>query len=492
MNHRDPAITLLGAAGEVTGSCTLLDTGAARVVVDFGLIQGSIHDELRNRDAPPIDWAAVDAVVLTHIHVDHCGRLGMLPKLGFRGTIWMTPPSERLIVKILRGSANLQQTRKVEWRDGTAPIARAIFPGDPDHLPEEDDPEPPVLFVNRDVSETSHLIRSANFGERLEIAPGVRLRFHPAGHVLGAASVELACGNGDGRDTIVVFSGDIGPQHNILLAPPRPPERADIVVLESTNGSREHVPGPDAEGQLEAVLALAAGRKERVLVPTFAIGRAQQLVYRLARLARRNALHGMNVYLDSTMAVRATEQFQHFRDGLAPEVRAAYDRGENPMHFPQLHYLTSREQSLKIADLKSGVILCGAGFMDAGPILHHLVRGIERDNVRILLAGYHPKGGLGDGLRHGAPRAEINGRIHDVRCQVSEVQGLSGHGEREDLVAWVRSMREPPRRIILNHGTDSARERLAADLETATGVRCELPFPPGGRPPHDRGGSADE
>lgn len=472
---RSPRITLLGAAGEVTGSCTLIEAGDARIVVDMGMIQGTPESEQRNRELPALDWASVDALVLTHVHIDHCGRLPMLHTAGFVGPIWATEASATLLPKVLRGSASLQQVRRFEWRSGTAPFARAIFDGDPLHLAREELPEPPILFVNSHVSQVVGRVNTLRWGEDQEIAPGVRLRFLNAGHVLGAASVELTVGR-HGDECVILCSGDLGPQANALHHPPMSPPRADIVVLESTNGARERHRRPDPEAQLADILRQAKEREERVLVPTFAIGRAQQIVLRLARLARRGELRGLNVYLDSTMAVRVTDRYRDFLDHLSHDVRAAFEAGEHPLEFPSLHRVTSRTQSLAIRDQRgAGVVLAGAGFCDAGPILHHLAAGVDREDCRVLLAGFHPTGSIGDGLRRGARLVEINGQLIEVRAQVDEIDGLSGHGDRDDLLAWLDDIEEKPSLVILNHGTDDARARFAEEIRGRLGVRVEMP-----------------
>ena len=455
----------------------MIETERSLVVVDFGMIQGTDEEEQRNRTPPPIDWPNVHAVVLTHGHIDHCGRLPMLAQLGFSGTIWTTVATADLLPKILRGSASLQQVRRHEWRQGTAPIARAIFEGDPFHLPKVETPEPPVLFVNSHVSQTVARVRALPWSTPQEIAPDITLRFLNAGHVLGAASAELTCGSGL-EECVVVCSGDLGPRQNALLEAPASPRRADIVVIESTNGfAPKHGPA-NAEAQLEAILAEAGARDERVLVPTFAIGRAQQILLRLAHLSRRGALHGLQVYLDSAMAVRVADRFHHHLDHLAPDVAEMFHRGESPLEFGALHRLTTRRQSLGLTEMRrGGIILAGAGFCDAGPILHHLTAGIDREDCRVILAGYHPPGSIGDGLRRGAKLVEINGKIIEVQCKVNEVDGLSGHGGRDDLLGWLGGIEERPTRVLLNHGTEASCIALEHAIQERLGLACARPLP---------------
>ncbi len=469
---KPPTITLFGAAGEVTGSCTLIETQHSRVVVDFGMIQGNEEEELRNRTPPPLDWARVNAVVVTHGHIDHCGRLPMLATLGFSGLIWASEATAELLPRILRSSASLQQVRRHEWRTNGSPIARPIFEGDPLHLPKPELTEPPVLFVNSHVSTTMSMVRALRWRTPQQIAPDISLRLLNAGHVLGAASVELTCGYGM-DECVVVCSGDLGPQHNELHEPPASPPRADIVVIESTNGVTPHGTRPDPEQQLAAILAEAGPRGERVLIPTFAVGRAQQIVLRLARLSKRDALGGLNIYLDSAMAVRISDKFRDHLEHLAPAVREAFEAGGEPMECREMHRLTTRTQSLALRDLRrGGIILAGAGFCNAGPILHHFAAGLHREDCRVVLAGYHPAGSLGDGLRRGAKLVEINGEIIEVKATISDVEGLSGHGGREDLVAWLSGIEQKPSKVLLNHGTETARIALSAAIHAETGLEC--------------------
>ena len=463
-----------GAAGEVTGSCTLVKTPKARVLVDFGMFQGSPADEARNAVPPEIDFALLDAIVITHAHIDHCGRLAMATELGFRGRIYCTTATHELLGKVLRSSARLQRARFYERASGSAPWARALMPGEePGPAPEF----PPAhrLFDMPEVRDTMDRVEGVPLGREVKIAPLVALVFRNAGHIPGAACAELQIGAGANRRTIL-FSGDLGPDRSALLAQPDRPARADVVVVESTNGERRREPGYDADAKLAEIVARAAQRKEKVIMPCFALGRAQLLVHRLARLHGRGLLHGLNVYVDSPMAVHGIEALYRHPEYLAPDLRSAVQSGGAPLWFPELHYVLSKRESMAIDRMvHGGIILAGSGFMDAGPVLRHLEESIDREDCTVVLSGYQPEGGFAWKLQRGADRAQFNGRTRTVRAHTVRLEGLSGHADQDDLMKWFEGFTEKPGRVLINHGVDTARNALAARLTGELGIPCTLP-----------------
>ena len=463
-----------GAAGEVTGSCTLLRTAKARVVIDFGMFQGSPEDEARNAIAPEIDFALVDAIVVTHAHIDHVGRLAMATELGFRGKIYCTTATHELLGKVLRSSARLQRARFYERANGSSPWARALMPG------EEPGPAPTFppaerLFDIPEVRDTMERVEGVPLDREVKIAPLVSLTFRNAGHIPGAASAELSIGSGANRK-VVLFSGDLGPERSALLASPYKPARADVVVVESTNGERRRDAAYDADAKLAEIVARAAQRKEKVIMPCFALGRAQLLVHRLARLHGRGLLHGLNVYVDSPMAVHGIEALYRHPEYLMPDLKAAVHAGGAPLWFPELHYVLSKRESMAIDRMvHGGIILAGSGFMDAGPVLRHLEESIDREDCTVVLSGYQPEGGFAWKLQRGANRAQFNGVLRDVRASTVRLEGLSGHADQDDLLKWFGGFAEKPGRVLINHGVDSARNALAARLKTELGIESALP-----------------
>lgn len=467
-----------GAAGEVTGSCTLVRTDKARILIDFGMFQGSPEDEARNAVAPPIDFASLDAVVVTHAHIDHCGRLAMLPSLGFKGRIYATTATHELLGRVLRSSARLQRGRVYERASGTSPWSRALFAG------EEPGPAPKFppaqrLFDIPDVRDTMDAIEGVPLDREVKIAPLVSLVFRNAGHTPGAAGAELTVGAGAARRRLY-FTGDLGPHRAgavSLLAAPHHPVDADVVVVESTNGERPRKVHADTDETLAAIVADAARRKLKVLAPVFALGRAQLLVHRLARLHARGLMHGLNVYVDSPMAVHGIESLYRHPEYLAPDIAAAVRAGEAPLWFPELHYVLSKRESMAIDRMvHGGIILAGSGFMDAGPMLRHLEESIDRPDCLLLLGGYQPEDGFASRIERGAERAQFSsGKVIPIRATTARVEGLSGHAYQEDLIEWFRRFKAKPSRVVLNHGTEPARAALAAKLRDELALECALP-----------------
>ena len=471
-------ITLLGAAGEVTGSCTLLQTPRGRIVIDFGLFQGTPAQERRNLVVPEIGWPTIDAVVVTHAHVDHCGRLGMLPRLHCDAPILCTPITADLLPKVLKSSANLQSIRMEEFREGTAPIARVVDPPPPPATePARGEVEPPVLYTAREVEQVVHQIRPVAYETWHEVRPGLRIRLHDASHIIGSASVEVAWDDEEGARS-VLFSGDLGPASNPLLRSRPPLPTVDLVVMESTNGVRD-IPRATAGTQaLGELLARVSARGGRLLVPTFSLGRAQLVQYRLAELARLDALHGMQVYLDTPLAIRAAELHGRHPELLAEIPSALARKGHDPLEFPALHKVFNRRNSLKLAAGTSpAVILAGSGFLDAGPVLHHLASLVSEDRNAILFAGHQLPGSLGHGVLHGARAIELKEGIFEVCAERVHLEGFSGHADRGDLLAWLGAREGGTPRVLLNHGEQSSREALAARIQGDLGLATELPAP---------------
>ena len=452
----------------------MLHTPRGRVVIDFGLFQGTPAQEQRNLLVPEIGWATLDAVVVTHAHVDHCGRIGMLPKLGCDAPILCTQITAELLPRVLRSSANLQQIRVEEWRDGTGPVARVVDPPQP-IVPEQESLMPPVLYGTRDVDQVLHQVRGIHYDVWHEIRPGLRIRLHDASHIIGSASVEVAWDDA-GATKSVLFSGDLGPHHNPLLRERPQLSPVDTVVMESTNGGRDiprSTAGPEALG---AVLQRVSAKGGRILIPTFSLGRAQLVQWRLAQLARAGALHGMGVCVDASLALRAADLHLHHPELLADEARVMAEAGQDPLGFANLTKVFNRKHSLKIsAATTPAVILAGSGFLDAGPVLRHLASLVSEDRHAIVFAGHQLPGSLGQGVLSGAKAIELKEGIFEVKCETVHLEGYSGHADRSDLLHWLESREGGTPRVLLNHGEQSSREALGADIRQDLGLSVELP-----------------
>jgi metallo-beta-lactamase family protein len=478
----NPRVTFFGAVGEVTGSCALLEAGDARVLIDCGLIQGTPEDEARNAIPLPVDGRSLDAVVITHAHVDHCGRVPLLPRLGYTGPVYATRPTAELLGPVLYSSARLQHIRRAEHEAARrgAGVRRPRHSLGGGLEPIEDPPsiQPPVqLYDSPDVDAALSDVRPLAYGREERIAPGVTLRFLDACHIIGSACVELTIGRGASRFTLV-FSGDLGPSTAPLLPSAQPPSHADAVVLESTYGDRLHPKPGDTLRHLAKIIAKAKTNRDRIVIPTFALGRAQQLLYRLGQLSADGRLLQTPVYLDSKMAVTGSEAYARHRDLLSPEAAEMFQRGQSPMHFPELYYIANRQDSKRLNTLRGGgIILAGAGFCHGGPILHHLNNALWRQDARVLFIGHQPPGTLAHAIASGQEVVEILGHQVRVEARIHTMGGFSGHADQNDLVAWVGGITPAPTRILLNHGDDGARLVLADKIAEAIGVRAELPDP---------------
>jgi metallo-beta-lactamase family protein len=419
----------------------VLEYGGRSLAVDIGLIQGPASRELANATIPIEHPEWLDAVAITHAHADHCGRLPMLPRLGFKGPVLATPATADLLPMVLRASARLQ--RRLHG----------------DHA--ATDRSAGVLFDQREVDRVCELIEPVPFGTTREVAPGVTVRFHPAGHVLGAASVLVE--GPKGRRVLV--SGDLGHDLGEPLPPPTAPPPAHLVVMECTRGDVEDPQlQHDPEVLLAQVLNAAAIDKQVVLIPTFAIGRAQQLLYRFGRLSRAGEL-GMPVMLDSAMASLVAPMHAAHPTNLSADASALLRRGIDPLDFPELHRIRSRRAAQVIKDLRGpAVVMAGSGFGDAGPIVEHFIRWLPSRRGRILLAGYCMPGSVVGQLLDDPPRLKLRGRWVPVEAPIDRLECFSGHADAAGLERWLCSMPGAQPRVALHHGDPEPRAAFAARL----------------------------
>lgn len=434
-------LTSYGGAAGVTGSKHLLETGGRRLLVDCGMFQGEKSGRLRNWEPPPFDPRQVDAVLLTHGHLDHCGYLPRLVNAGFRGPIYTTRAGREVARVILMDSARLQEEdAKQANREGWSKHRPAL-----------------PLYDTADVERTLHQFRSAEYGKPLGFGT-TEVRFHYAGHILGAAGVLI-----DDGEARVWFSGDLGRLHDPVMFPPRPPEAVDALVMESTYGDRKH-PAASPEDQLEAVLRGILERQAVLLVPAFALGRAQTLLVLFDRLLRRRPELEVPIYLSSPMAAAVSELYRNYPDEhrlSATDLDAVFARVR----------IVEHAQRARRLDRKDGpfVLIAGSGMLTGGRILGHLLaHGENPDNV-VLLTGYQAPETRGRTLLDGGRELKIQGRRLEVGARVEELQGLSAHADQDELRQWVQAAPEPPRRIWLVHGEAPARAALVEALNTDLG-----------------------
>jgi metallo-beta-lactamase family protein len=453
-------VTLLGAAGgEVTGSAYLLQTDRANVFIDCGLFQGARRIENSNRLPDRSAVRRLDAVVLTHAHLDHTGRLPLLTRFDYEGPIYATPATIEITELILKDSAYLQAEdarRKNRRRN----------PGEPAAEP---------LYTAREVERLRPLYRRLRYDHPTEVAPGVRVRAVEAGHVLGSASLEVRV-HDDGREKVVVFSGDIGPRGAPLHRDPIPFKHADIVFMESTYGDKDHPSLAQTAIDAREAVRAAIDARGRVLVPVFAVGRSQLLLYLLAGAFKRKTLRPFPIYLDSPMAIRATDIYRAYADLFDDEALAMRRSGELSSHLSGVKVVRKGADSLALAR-KPGpfMVLAGAGMCTGGRIMHHLQAHLPDPTTLVLMVGYQSRGSVGRALLDGAKQVRIAGSRVPVRATTHLFGGLSGHAGQSDLLSWIGSIAPSRPRIILTHGEDGPRSALRDQIKARFGLPAELP-----------------
>jgi metallo-beta-lactamase family protein len=453
-------ISLCGAAREVTGSGYLVETATARVLVDFGMFQGSRATEARNPDLGPVDPLSLDAVVATHAHLDHTGRLPLLPSRGFRGPIHATPATVDFARLILSDSARLQRA------DADRQSRRLLRAGKGPARP---------LYEPSDVDALTPLFSALPYDERREVADGVEIRLVDAGHILGSASVEMTVRE-HGRRRVVVFSGDVGLKGSPILRDPTPLEHADLVFLESTYGDRDHRPQDETLQEFRDILERAVRERQKVLVPAFAIGRTQEVLYRLAELVHGGQLPEFPVYLDSPMAIAATRLYAKHRALFDEEAGARMRRGPFLHELGNLRFLEAAAESRALNDSwDMGLIVAGSGMCDGGRMVHHLRHNLWRRNVAVLIVGFQAQGSLGRRLVDGAREVRIFGEKVAVRAAVHTLGGFSAHAGQAGLVAWAGHLAASRPRFVLTHGEPRACEGLRTALQEHLGVEAECP-----------------
>lgn len=452
-----------GAAGEVTGSCHEVEAAGHRLLLDCGLIQGGREDEARNRAPFGFDPAAIDAVVLSHAHIDHCGRLPLLVRRGFRGPIHCTAATADLLRIMLEDSARLAEAdaeRENRRRPAHAPPAQPLYDLD-------------------DVEATLERLAPHPLDVPRQILPGITLRLREAGHILGSASVELRADEG-GRERVLLFSGDVGMCGTPILKDPAPPGRADLVLLESTYGDRLHRPRAETVAELGAVFADAWRDGGNVLIPAFAVGRTQELLYWMAEHYDEWKLSRWQIFLDSPMASKVARVYEHHHALFDADAVRAW-RHRNPFTLPNLVTTSDVAQSQAINRFTGGaIIIAGSGMCNGGRIRHHLRQNLGRPNAHVVFAGYQAAGTLGRRLVDGQREVRIFGEEIHVRAQRHTIGGLSAHADQAGLLDWYGAARDADGghpKAVLVHGEDRAREPMAEAIARRFGARTRLARP---------------
>lgn len=445
-----------GAAGEVTGSLHEVEAAGRRLLLDCGMIQGSPEAERRNHESFPFDPAALDALVISHAHIDHIGRVPLLVRRGFKGPIYAQEATADLMPVMLMDAASISE--------GDAERAnRHRRQGEPEVLP---------LYTRDDVQAAMAQVRTLPYDQRSEALPGIDIAFREAGHILGSSSIEVWA---DGRK--LVFSGDLGPKGTPILRDPASIDRADLVLMESTYGDRLHRDRAETIRELGGILDKAWHEGGNVLIPAFAVGRSQELLYWFARHWDEWQMSRWQIFLDSPMAAKVVDIYDRHAELFDEDARRVWQDKPNPFRLPNLHVTVSREESMAINRIERGaIVIAGSGMANAGRILHHFRHRLERRQTHVVFVGYQAEGTLGRRLVDGAQWARIHGYDVRVNAQRHTVGGLSAHTDQHGLMQWYGAIDGPPP-LALVHGEDKAREALAGEIGERFGVKAVLARP---------------
>jgi metallo-beta-lactamase family protein len=450
-----PTLRFLGACETVTGSKFLLESGSHRVLLDCGVFQGSSELKQKNWSRPSFDPSSLDAVILTHAHIDHTGYVPRLAKEGFSGPVYVTPPTAGLLGYLWPDAAHLHEED-----------ARYA------NLKQYSSHRPALPFFDADEARAAlGLLRPVPFHERAEAAPGIAFTFRRVGHILGAAFVTVEA---DSRR--IVFSGDVGQRNAPILKDPETPESADYLLLESTYGDRLH-PDASPRGELGRVVAETVARRGVLLIPSFAVGRAQDVLYHLRSLQRDGTIPAdLPIYLDSPMAVSAVDLYCGALAEHDLETEKLRNQGLCPIEGPSVHLIRDRDESIALNARRGPMVIVSAsGMLTGGRVLHHLKHRLPDPATTLLFVGFQAAGTLGRRIQEGAREVRIHGQLVPVRAEIREIPALSAHADQRGLIEWVASLKSPPRAVSLVHGEPAAREALAAVLRTTYGWTVNLP-----------------
>ena len=452
-------IKFCGAATGVTGSCHLLSTENHKILLDCGQFQGGKAQEALNEEPFPFDPTEIECVILSHAHIDHCGRLPLLVKRGFRGTIYCTDATADLLDVMLKDSGFIHE-KEAEWqsrkneRAGRKPV------------------EP--LYTVKDSEETLKYVKPVMYDQLFEINDEMKIVFNDAGHILGSAITELWVTEDDNVYK-TVFSGDLGVLDRPILRDPTIIKKADYVIMESTYGNRLHPENSTSIEQLLDIVIKTTRRGGTVVIPSFAVGRTQELIYEfnrfyLERPEYKDELEKLTVYIDSPMATTATEVFRRNAQVFDEETKAYILNGDNPLDFPNLRFTRSIAESQALnADRKPKIIISASGMCEAGRIRHHLKHNLWDPKSSVIFVGYQAEGTLGRMLTEGQKDVVLFGEAIHVNAEIYNLEGFSGHADKEGLLGWLAGFQVKPKQLFLVHGEPESKEALAASIRERLG-----------------------
>jgi metallo-beta-lactamase family protein len=519
-------LTFLGGASTVTGSRFLLTTPRAQILIDCGMFQGSPNETIRNRVPLGMDPAELDAILITHAHLDHCGLLPLVVRDGFHSRIFLTSATAELTEIVLLDSGRLQEEfakRHTRWERRHAPEAVAADAAEAakyqaaldlakraeeeGHVPTSVEPDdelampdaeamlraqPPAveasldepLYTEADAKLVMPMFEQVKYGEAVQVADGITATFVDAGHILGSAIIHLEVREADGAaPTTIVFSGDLGRPGTPILRDATPMSGADYVVVESTYGGREHEPAAESVRMLAEVVRATNDAGGVLLIPSFAIGRTQEVVWELDRLIERGEIPQLPLYLDSPMASRASDVYRHHPEFYDEETRALLAAGNSPLDYPDQTITRSADESKAIATAaRPYMIVASNGMLTGGRVVQHLRNLIDDPAATILFVGYQGVGTLGAHLQAGATTVRLDGAVREVKCRIRSISGFSAHADESELLDWLRNFTkdrhtgEPgyPRTVFLVHGDPEAQLAIAPKV-SALGLEVHVP-----------------
>jgi len=493
-HHGSVRIHFLGAANTVTGSQFLLETSQAKVLVDCGMFQGAPNDAIRNHVPLAYDASAIDAMLLTHAHLDHCGLIPHVVAAGFHGPIHATAGTVELASLVLLDSAKLQE----EFAQRHDRFARKH----PDRAAAEDadeetafaaamrlDPEAALhgqgapstvtdlqapLYTTDDANAAIALFKGVDYEKEIQVAPGIHATFLDAGHILGSAIIRVRVSEGS-DERIVVFSGDLGRPDTPIIRDPAPVADADYLLIESTYGGREHEPAAEAIRLLGEAVRETAAAKGVLLIPSFAIGRTQEVVFELDRLLATKQIPHVPMYLDSPMAQKATDIYRRYPSYYDAETRALIASNDPPLDYPGATVTASGKESAAISQApRPFLVIASNGMITGGRIVQHVKELIGDPGMTLLFVGYQGQGTLGAQLQAGAKTARIDGQELEVRCRVRSIDGFSAHADEPELLAWLGNFTTKPKTVFIVHGEPTAQAALEGKIK-ALGFGTKIP-----------------
>ncbi len=455
-------VQFLGAAQTVTGSCYVISANSKRFAVDCGMHQGNSEVEKRNRDISPYGVDSLDFVLVTHAHIDHSGLLPKLAREGYKGPIYCTAPTKDLLDIMLLDSAHIQEM-EAEWASRRHQRRGAESAEEP-------------LYTQKDAVAASSLLRSVDYNTPFEPAPGIRVTYRDAGHILGAAFLEIIVTEAE-RPTTLLFSGDLGRSNSLIVNDPSTPTvKADYLFMESTYGDRDHKDPESSMDELVSAINYALKNRGKIIIPAFAVERTQEVIYTLHLLHRAGKLPDIPVFVDSPLAIRATEIFRRHPECYDEDMRKLMAEGEDPLSLPNLRYTLDTRDSQAINELPgSAIVIAASGMCNAGRIKHHLRHNIWKPGASIVFVGYQGVGTPGRKIVDGAKTLRLFNEELAIKAKIWTIGGFSGHAGQKQILDWVGGFAHPHMKIMLVHGEEKAQATLAGLLRQRFSLEVNIP-----------------